>query len=372
MEIKTAIVHDWLTGMRGGEKVLEAICDLFPAAPIFTLLHNRGSVSSKIESHPIKTSFLQRAPGIKKHYRNYLPLFPRAIEGFQLQKYDLIISSSHCVAKGVFPAPSATHICYCHTPMRYIWSHYDDYFGDHKVGLIKRMALPAIRNYLCEWDISSNQRVDQFVANSNTVANRIRKFYGRESQVIYPPVEVDFFSPAPTERGPFGLIVSALVPYKRIEIAIEAFNKTKRTLVIVGTGPEFNHLQKMSGSNVQFLGRIEAHELRELYRKATALIQPGEEDFGINIVEALGCECPVIAYARGGAVETINDGETGLFFNDLTADSLAEKVDKMGSIRFNKSLMRETALRFSPSRFKEEFQRLIPKKVPTKDGFAKK
>jgi glycosyltransferase involved in cell wall biosynthesis len=362
MDMRIAIVHDWLTGMRGGEKVLEALCELFPGAPIFTIVHNRGSVSAKIEAHPIHTSFLQHAPMVAKYYRNYLPFFPRAIERFRMENFDLILSSSHCVAKGIIPNPSATHICYCHTPMRYIWSHYDDYFGDHRSGLLKRMILPPIRSYLCEWDVSSNQRVDQFVANSKTVADRIKKFYGRESIVLYPPVDVDFFTPNDSERGSFFLIVSALVPYKRIEIAIEAFQKNGRSLVIVGTGPDYKRLKKDAPPNIQFLGRIEASELRELYRKAAALIQPGEEDFGINLIEAQACQCPVIALARGGALESVTNGETGIFFNDLTAVSLGEAVDKISSIRFNNSLMRETARRFSPARFKSEFQRLIQEK----------
>ena len=268
--VKVALVHDWLTGMRGGEKVLESLCDMFPSAPIFTLVHIRGSVSAKIESHPIRTSFLQRAPMVKKYYRNYLPLYPNAIERFDLSGYDLIVSSSHCVAKGVLPSPSAYHICYCHTPMRYIWSHYDDYFGNHRTGLLKRLALPPIREYLCNWDFSSNQRVDQFAANSRNVAERIRKFYGRQSQVVYPPVDVDFYTPSGTDRGPFYLIVSALVPYKRLEVAIEAFNRNGKMLVIVGTGPEETRLRKLAAPNIQFSGRVEAHELRELYRKAAA------------------------------------------------------------------------------------------------------
>jgi glycosyltransferase involved in cell wall biosynthesis len=359
--------------MRGGEKVLEAFCDLFPGAPIYTLIHNRGSVSQKIESHQIRTSFLQRAPLVGKHYRNYLPFFPRAIERFNMENYDLVVSSSHCVAKGVIPSPSAKHICYCHTPMRYIWSHYEDYFGNHRTGLLKRMVLPPIRNYLCDWDLSSNQRVDQFVANSKTVSDRIKKFYGRESKVVYPPVDVDFFSPSDSGRGSFFLIVSALVPYKRLELAIEVFKKNGKTLVIVGTGPDYQRLKKISGPNIQYLGRVEAPELRELYRKAAALIQPGEEDFGINMIEALGCHCPVLAYARGGALESVVEPETGLFFNELSAISLGDAVDKIGSIRFNNPLMRETAQRFSPARFKSEFQRLIPEKTASRnDGFQKK
>jgi glycosyltransferase involved in cell wall biosynthesis len=237
---------------------------------------------------------------------------------------------------------------------------------------MKRIILPPIRDYLCEWDLSSNQRVDQFAANSKNVAERIRKFYGRESQVIYPPVDVEFFTPSDSDHGQFFLIVSALVPYKRIELAIQAFNRSGRTLLIVGTGPEYKSLKKIAGPSIQFLGRVEAHELRQLYRQAAALIQAGEEDFGINVVEALACCCPVIAYNSGGAAETIQEGETGLFFNDLTAESLGAAVDKIQSMRFNKKLMRETALRFSTARFQDEFQRLIPGKSSSNHGFQKK
>jgi glycosyltransferase involved in cell wall biosynthesis len=358
--MKVALIHDWLTGMRGGEKALEALCELFPGAPIYTLVHVRGSVSEKIESHQIHTSYLQRFPMVRKYYRNYLPLFPNAIEKLKVGNYDLIISSSHCAAKGILPAPSALHICYCYTPMRYIWSHYNDYFGDHRAGFVTRTLLPHVRDYLCSWDLSTNRRVDQFVAISKTVAERIRRFYGRESMVIYPPVDVNFFSPDDSiAREPFFLIVSALVPYKRIDMAIESFNHMQRPLLIVGTGPEYRALKKIAQPNVSFLGRVDATELRRLYRTATALVQSGEEDFGINIVEALASGCPVIAYGKGGALETVTEGESGLFFNDLTAGALAAAVDKIGSIRFNKSLMRATATRFSSERFKGEIQKLI-------------
>ncbi len=359
--MKVALVHDWLTGMRGGEKVLESLCDLFPEAPIYTLIHIRGSVSEKIESHPIRTSFVSHAPLIRRHYRNYLPLFPKAIEQFELRDFDLIISSSHCVAKGVIPRPTATHICYCHTPMRYIWSHHNDYLGSHRIALWKRMLLPSIVNYLRSWDVASSQRVNQFISNSHAVADRIRRYYGRESTVIYPPVDVEFFAPSGESREDFFLIVTALVPYKRIDLAVEAFNRLGYRLKIAGSGTETKKLKRMAGPNIEFLGRVESGQLRELYRKAIALIQPGEEDFGIGVVEALACECPVIAYGRGGALESVQEPETGLFFNDLSVASLTEIVDRARTLRFNKSLMRESALRFSPERFNAEFQSFIHK-----------
>jgi glycosyltransferase involved in cell wall biosynthesis len=361
--MKAALIHDWLTGMRGGEKVLEALCDCFPGAPIYTLLHIPGAVSQKIESHPIRTSFIQHIPGIRKHYRNYLPLFPAAVERFDVREFDLIVSSSHCVAKGVVPSPSAMHLCYCHTPVRYLWSHYQDYFGHNRIGLLKRLAVPILLDHLRSWDVSSNARVHSFACNSNAVAARIRKFYGREASVIHPPVDVEFFCPSEEPRQDFLLIVSALVPYKRIELALEAAAGGNRKLLIVGTGPEEKYLRSIAPSNVEFLGRVTQDDLRHLYRTAAALLQPGEEDFGINIVEAQACECPVIAYRAGGALETVIDEETGLFFNELTASALNGAVDKMGSLVFNKGLMRRNVLRFSLERFKAEFQAFVEEKL---------
>jgi glycosyltransferase involved in cell wall biosynthesis len=366
--MKVAIVHDWLTGMRGGEKVLEALCELYPTAPIYTLLHFPGSVSSIIESHPIETSFLQDAPAVTRHYRHYLPLFPMAVEAFRFDGYDLIISSSHCVAKAAIPPPSSLHICYCHTPMRYIWSHYDDYFGNHRTGLLKSVAIEPVVKRLRKWDVSTVNRVHQFIANSRAVADRVSRYYNRQSEVIYPPVDVDFFNASNDgPRESFYLMVTALVPYKRIELAIQAFRRLGLPLKIAGTGPDYNRLKALASSNVEFLGRVDNLTLKELYCSANAFIQPGEEDFGISVVEALACGCPVIAYGHGGALETVIHGETGLFFNDLTDSAVAEAVDNAGRLSFNKTLMRETALRFSPGRFKVEIQSLIEKKLRSKD-----
>jgi glycosyltransferase involved in cell wall biosynthesis len=364
--MKVALVHDWLTGMRGGEKVLEQLCLLFPEAPIYTLFHFPGTVSKTIESHEIHTSFLQKAPLIKNQYRNYLPIFPSAVESFDLQSYDLVISSSHCVAKGIIPSSSGIHLCYCHTPMRYIWSHYWDYFGDHRTGFVKRKTLPMVMSYLRMWDVSSSNRVDEFIANSKFIGERIQKYYGRTSQVVYPPVDIDFFIPSDRTRENFCLIVSALVPYKRLEVAIEAFRNSNRNLVIVGTGPEEKRLKKLAPSNVKFLGRIDANRLRELYQSAGMLIQPGVEDFGINVIEALACACPVLAYRKGGATETVVEGITGIFFNELTAESLRESVDKAGRMLFNVAFMREMALRFSPSRFQKEIEAIVQERLQIK------
>lgn len=365
--MKVAIVHDWLTGMRGGEKVLDALLDLFPEAPIYTLVHFTGSVSPKIESHTIETSFLQYAPAVQKYYRNYLPLFPAAIETFRFDQYDLLLSSSHCVAKAAIPARSALHVCYCHTPMRYIWSHYEDYFGDHG-SLRNKIAIEPVVKRLREWDAATVDRVDEFAANSKTVAERIRKYYGRASSVIYPPVDVNFFTPADDTRENFFLMVTALVPYKKIEIAIEAFNRLGYPLKIAGGGPDLPRLKSIAGRNIDFLGRISSEAIRDLYRKSLAFIQPGEEDFGISVVESLACGTPVVAYGVGGATETVTEGETGLFFNQLSAEALAETVDKAKALRFNKSLLRESALRYSPERFRLQIQSFIENLIHPKHG----
>lgn len=364
--MKVALVHDWLTGMRGGEKVLEQLCLLFPDAPIYTLFHFPGSVSKTIEDREIHTSFLQKAPLIKSQYRNYLPLFPSAAESFDLQSFDLIISSSHCVAKGIIPSSSGIHLCYCHTPMRYIWSHYWDYFGDHRTGFIKRKTLPMVMSYLRMWDVSSSNRVDEFIANSKFIGERIQKYYGRTSRIVYPPVDVDFFVPSDRNREDFCLIVSALVPYKRLEVAIEAFRNSNRTLIIVGSGPEEKKLKQHAPSNIKFLGRVDANQLRDLYQTAAMLIQPGVEDFGINVIEALACACPVLAYRKGGAIETVVEGITGIFFNELTAESLRQTVDKASGMLFNGAFLREMALRFSPSRFQKEIEAIVQEKLQTK------
>jgi glycosyltransferase involved in cell wall biosynthesis len=357
--MRVALVHDWLTGMRGGEKVLEQLCLLFPEAPIYTLFHFQGSVSPIIESHHIVASFLQKAPFARARYRNYLPFFPRAIESFHMEEYDLVLSSSHCVAKGILAG--GTHICYCHTPMRYIWSHYEDYFGSERVGLLEGGIIRLVAHRLRKWDRSTCSRVHRFVANSKFVAERIRKYYAREASVVYPPVDVDFFSPSDAPRQDFFLVVSALVPYKRLEIAIEAFRTLKSSLVIVGLGPEKQRLVKAAAGaeNIRFVGRVGQEELRNLYRTAKGLIQPAIEDFGINMVEAQACGCPVIAFAAGGALESVLDGETGVFFDRLDADSLRAAIDRSTRLRFNSASMRKSVLCFAPSHFREEMNAVI-------------
>ncbi len=352
---RVALVHDWLTGQRGGEKVLEVLTDIFPRAPIYTLFHFRGSQAENIERREIITSFLQKLPCLKKRYRLYLPLFPLAAELFDLSDYDLIISSSHCVAKGIIPSPQALHISYIHSPVRYAWNQYFSYFSPGRLSFFSRLTIPPVIHWLRVWDESSSSRVDHFVANSDNVACRIARYYRRRADVIHPPVDTDFFRPAEgTPRETFCLIVSALVPYKRIDLAVEAFNRNGEPLKIVGLGPEFRRLKKRAQPNIEFLGQVAAEDLRSLYQRARALLLPGEEDFGIAVVEAQACGTPVIAYGRGGATESVIPGQTGLFFSDLTVDGIQDALDKFKDLAFNKSTIRSNAMAFSRQACKDK------------------
>jgi glycosyltransferase involved in cell wall biosynthesis len=303
--LKVILAHDWLTGMRGGERVLEILCRAFPHAPVYTLLHNPHAISATINSHRVKTSWLQNIPGIFKYYRNFLPFFPSAMESLRPEEPgDLVISTSHCVAKG-FIAPGARHMCYCFTPMRYAWVFYDEYFGSNP---LKKALLSPMLSRLRQWDKASAARVDYFATLSAHVRKRINDFYGRDAEVVYPPVDLSFWTPVNEKKyysreqapGDYDLIVSALVPYKRIDIAVKAYAKLGYPLKIAGTGTELKKMQSSSGKNIEFLGRVSDDRLLELYRHCRALIFPGEEDLGLVPLEAQACGKPVVAYARGG------------------------------------------------------------------------
>jgi glycosyltransferase involved in cell wall biosynthesis len=359
---RTALVHDWLTGMRGGEKVLEAIAGLYPEAPVYTLVHLPGSVSPALEAHPIHTSFVQRLPGVRRHYRRYLPLFPAAIEDFDLTPYELVISTSHCVAKGVIPAPGAFHLCYCHTPMRYAWDQEHVYFPRRRgvAARLRNLALTALR----AWDAASAPRVDLFAANSRFVAERIRRYYGRDAEVVPPPVDVDFFATPGDGTGDgadddgYCLVVSALAPYKRVEVAIAACERLGLELRIVGTGPEAARLRRLAGPRTRLLGYLEGPELRRLYRRARLFLQPGIEDFGIAPVEALAAGTPVVAAGRGGVLDIVDDGVHGVLYPPTpgtgvaaASEALAAAIDKSLEIRFNKLELQRRARSFSPECF---------------------
>jgi len=355
---RTALVHDWLTGMRGGEKVLEEMLDFFPAAPIYTLVHLPGRLSRKIERRTIHTSFLQGAPGIAKHYRRYLPLFPAAIEDFDLSGYDLVISTSHCVAKGVIPPPEAFHICYCHTPMRYAWDQEHAYFP-RRHGPVARLR-SAVLTRLRTWDTASSVRVDLFLANSNFVADRIRRYYGRDAEVLHPPVDTDFYTPGdePSTSGDYLLAVAALSPYKRLAEAIGACESLGVELRIVGDGPQRAELEALAGPHTRLLGHVDDTTLRELYRGARAVVQPAIEDFGITAVEALACGTPLIAQAVGGVLDIVRDGTDGTLYNG-GQEALAAAIDKFGEFLFNKLDARQRAEEFSQIRFQQRFESIL-------------
>lgn len=351
--LKIALVHDWLTGMRGGEKVLEILCELFPDATLFTLVHKKNSVSSTIENMKIVTSFLQHLPKSQHKYQYYLPIMPIAIERLNVKPYDIIISSSHAVAKGVIKSSDSIHICYCHTPMRYIWDQYDNYFGRGRASFVVRNAMKLVRKYLQNWDVKSSARVDKFIANSKNVQSRIKKIYQKDSYVIYPPVDTKKFKIS-KNLGDYFLIVSALVPYKRIDIAIEAFNELKEKLIIVGTGNEMEKLKRIARENIEFHGWVKDSLLSKYYENCRALIFPGEEDFGIVPLEAMASGKPVIAYAKGGALETVLEDITGVFFREQTKESLIDAVLKINTKKFNAEDIRKHIMKFDREIFKQK------------------
>jgi glycosyltransferase involved in cell wall biosynthesis len=367
--MRVALIHDWLTGMRGGEKVLEVLCELFPAADLYTLFHRPGSVSPAIERRRIVTSFVQHLPMADAHYRKYLPLFPLAIEQFRLSGYDLVISSSHCAAKAARAPKGVPHLCYCHSPMRYAWDQFDAYFGPARVGaLASRVVYRPILGMLARWDAATASRVNRFVANSGHVAGRIRRYYNRPATILYPPVDTRFFHPAPTSPGRHFLIVSALVPYKRIDLAIAACERLQVPLRIVGDGPERERLERMAGSMVTFAGRLSDEEIREEYRRALAVVLPGEEDFGIVPVEAQACGRPVVALARGGALETVKDGETGVLFPEATVEALASGLEQAAVGRFDANRIRCHAEQFGRERHVEQMRTTIDETLAAPAG----
>jgi glycosyltransferase involved in cell wall biosynthesis len=374
-----ALVHDWLTGMRGGEKVLEDLCVLFPEADVFTLVHVPGSVSATIERRTVRTSFLQRLPWAAKRYRHYLPLMPWAAEALDLRGYDLVVSSSHCVAKGVRPAPGAVHVCFCHTPMRYIWDQYDAYFAPGRAPLLTRLAMALARRPLQRWDVSSSRRVDAFIANSRYVADRIRRFYGRDARVVHPGVDLDRYPAVGARDDGFYLLVTALVPYKRADAAVLAFNGLGLPLRVIGSGPEERRLRSLAGPGVEFLGWADDEALRRNYESCRALIFPGEEDFGIVPLEAMACGKPVIALGRGGALETVvapgdpgGRAATGLFFDDPDPRALADAVRRFEASRgsFDARRIREHALTFGRDRFRRELKAAVMDEFGRREGAA--
>lgn len=358
--MRVAIVHYWLVSMRGGEKVVEALCDMYPEADIFTLVCDHDKLSDKLRRHRIFTSFLQRIPGARRRYQSLLPLMPFALEGFDMSGYDLILSSESGPAKGIIPPPQAVHICYCHSPMRYIWDHYHLY--RRNAGLLGRLMMPVLAPLLRVWDANSSLRVDRFVANSHHVASRIAKYYRRSSVVVHPPVAVDDFAPAPIVDD-YYLCAGQIVPYKRVDLAVRTFTRLGRNLVVVGDGDprELAALKRIAGPNIRFVGPVPFAELTDYLARCRALIFPGEEDFGIVPVEAMASGRPVIAYGRGGALDTVVPGQTGLLFKEQTEQALADAIELFETMehRFCPELMQLHAARFSNANFKAGMKRVI-------------
>jgi glycosyltransferase involved in cell wall biosynthesis len=364
-DARVVLVHDWLTGMRGGEKVLESLCRLFPTAEIVTLLHAPRSVSPLIESRRVRTSLIQRLPRAKDWYRHYLPLFPAVVELLDLDDADLVISTSHCAAKSVIRSGRAFHVCYCHSPMRYAWDQFDAYFGPERLGRWRSAAMRRVMARLARWDRSTAHRVDRFLANSQYVAARIARYYNRSATVLHPPVDTQFFTPGGGKPASFFLVVSALVPYKRIDLAVRAAARVGVPLKIAGAGPDRARLEALAGSSVEFLGTVDDDTLRTLYRQALAVVLPGEEDFGIVPVEAMACGRPVVALGRGGARETVIDGHTGILVDAATPEALADGLDRAGRQPFDPERLRAHAETYSVQRFETGFQTWLQEALPS-------
>ncbi|MFC2091914.1 glycosyltransferase [Elusimicrobiota bacterium] len=360
--MKTALVHDWLTGMRGGEYVLQELCKIFPDAPLYTIIHIPTSVSGIIENRKIYVSPLQYIPFGKKSYRHFLPLIPLMMSFFSFKKYDLIISVSHCVAKNAKPRKGAIHISYCNSPMRYIWDMFGDYFSPSR-SLPVYLLMLILRPILRFIDVRTSKNATYFIGNSNTIRERINMYYNRRADVIFPPVDVDFYTPSHDSRQDYYLIVSSLVPYKRTDLAVEAFNINGKKLRIIGMGPESEYLKSIAGPNIEFQGWRSRDDLRDNYRRCRALIFPGKEDFGIVPVEAMACGAPVIAYGVGGATETVIDSKTGVYFMHQDADCLSEAIVRFETMSFDKAVIRLRAQEFSTQIFINNIKNYVEEKT---------
>ncbi len=355
---RVAVVHDWLTGMRGGEAVLEAILDALPGAELFTLIHYPGSVSAKIEARTIHTSSVQPLATRASDYRQLLPLFPRAVRQWDFSAYDLIVSSSHCVAKGV-DAKGKPHLSYCHTPMRYIWDRFDDYFPRSKP--LQRAAMSSLAPWLRRWDVKTSAGVTRFIANSTFVRDRIRRYYDRDADVLHPFVD-DAFLEAPLvhDRDDYHLVVSALVPYKKIDLAIAAAVASDRRLVVIGGGPLLDALRARGGTNVELLGAVPRDVVIDHISRARSLILPGVEDFGITPLEAMALGTPVVAFGEGGVRDSVLDRKTGIFFDRPEVDSLRRALDAVESWQWDRETIRAHATKFSRAAFDAQFrERLV-------------
>lgn len=356
--MKVAIVHDFLTQEGGAEKVLEAIHEIYPEAPIYVLFYDKKKLHERFFNKEIRTSFLQKIPAAVKHYQWYLPLMPAATEHLDLSEFDLVISSSSAFAKGIITSPHTIHICYCHTPTRYLWMDTHDYIANLKYNRFIKKIIPLLLNRLRIWDRLAADRVDHFIANSITVQQRIKKYYNASSIVLNPPVETNFFYLSNT-IGNYYLTGGRLVPYKRFDLTIDAFNKIKKPLIIFGTGPEYKRLKQLAGPTISFIGNVPDNELAKLYSNAKAFIHPQEEDFGMTAIESMASGRPVIGYARGGLLETVIHNETGIFFKEQTKESLIHAIRIFENQKFNPNKIKEHAKKFSKETFQKSFKEKI-------------
>jgi len=353
--MRVALVHDYLNQYGGAERVLEAFCEIWPQATIFTLIYDEKRTGGAFADRKIRTSFLQKFPGVAAHHRPYLVLMPLAVEQFDLSGYDLVISDSASFAKGVITRPGVTHICYCHTPTRYFWDDSHKYLQEFNYPNFIKKFIPFFLNYLRLWDEAASVRVDKYLANSRFVAQRIEKYYRQKAEVIYPPVNTSQFFLA-EQPDDYFLMVARFLPYKKIDLAIAAFNELGWPLKIIGEGPEKKRLQNLARSNVEFIGLVDDRKLREYYAKCQAFVFPQEEDFGISAVEAMSAGRPVIAYRGGGALEIIEEGETGIFFDEQSVTSLIEALRKFRTQNFDARLIREHARQFDKEIFKNKIK----------------
>jgi glycosyltransferase involved in cell wall biosynthesis len=356
--MRVAIVHDYLTQLGGAEKVLEEILKLYPQAPVYTLAYNPLTMNGKFASADIRSSFIQKLPGGVKNYQYYLPLMPRAIESFDLTSYDLIISSASSFAKGVIKNESATHVCYCHTPTRYMWGGVTEHIDQLPYSWPLRRAAALAVKKMKRWDNLASQRPDVLLANSEVIRQKIAKYYKRQAAVIYPPVDVNFFSVS-DRPGSYFLAGGRLVWYKRFDVIVKAFNRTKLPLKIFGTGPDFKKLRAMSRPNIEWLGFVDDKTLANLYGEALAYIHPQEEDFGITAVEAMAAGRPVIAFNAGGAVETVVNGQTGYYIDEQSWEALGDAVIRFRPESYSAAACRQQAEKFSVANFQENFKKVI-------------
>ncbi len=360
--MKIALVHDYLVQYGGAERVLEAFLEIWPEAPVYTLLYDRKAVHGRFDGRDIRTSFLQKFSLIRKHHRIFPPLMMLAIEQFNLDYYDVVLSDSSSFAKNIITRPDTLHISYCHTPMRYGWDDCQYYVQEYSFPSAVKKISPFLMNYIRMWDYQASNGVDKFVANSKFVQGRITKYYHRRSEVINPPVEVSRFCVSPPQKiKDYFLLVGRMMKYKKMDLVIKVFNDLGLPLKVVGRGVEFKNLQKIAGPTIEFLGRVSDKELSKIYSEAQAFIFPQEEDFGIVAIEALASGRPVIAYRAGDVEEHIEEGKSGIFFAEQTEDSLKKAIARFKKMKFQPEYIREQALRFDKELFKERIKSLVEK-----------